>query len=284
MLAIGLVGGVRHARTVQRAAQLAGPGRLDSASPLEAGPRVGPTALRLAGVGRGVAVALGVPTPSYVLVAFGVVAGLGSVVGYVQAFSAPETEPATTFTTNTEDAGVPAAERPAPASRKGGPPAAPGAGVDVSRRDPVPYSVSPPDVETPAPGRAPRTPASPGKRPGGPDAPTVSPTAPSRDAANRGREPGVGPSHSPGPRARPGHEADDHPHRLGGGRGAHDRPSDRDRSGHSPRPRFEQPVEALRPTRPEAPATQAPAPAFSAPTPHPAPDSAAGGRGRGHGA
>ncbi|MET9021393.1 hypothetical protein ABZV93_15525 [Actinopolymorpha sp. NPDC004070] len=240
-----------------------------------------------------------------VLVAFGVVAGLGSVLGYVQAFSAPEPQPATTFTTNTEDAGSPAAERPAPPSRNGVGPAAPGAEVDISRRDPAPYTVSPPDVDTPPPARKPRTPASQGRRPGGaPDEPTASPTVtPPADTADgpASRSPGKRPPHTPDPQTGPGYEADRHPHRLGD-----DRTPGQDSSRQ--RPRSEPPVEALQPIRSATPATPAPAtpapatpaPATPAPamaTPPPAPahrsspkspplsaaGSTVGGRSRGHG-
>ncbi|MFD2080007.1 hypothetical protein SAMN05421678_105162 [Actinopolymorpha cephalotaxi] len=228
------------------------------------------------------------------LVAVGVVAGLGSVVGYVQAFSAPEPEPATTFTTNTEDAGDPAAERPARARREGVGPAAPSAEVDVSRRDPAPYTVSPPDVESPPPTSKPRSPASQGGRPGGADERPASPNAtPPPDALDGpGTDaPGERPPHAPGPRTRPGHDADGRPDRLGDGRDpGRDRPHRR--------PRFEHPVETLRTTRPATPATPAPTtpapttPAPATPTPEPTPSatptppsvpgSAAGGRGRGH--
>ncbi|NYH89569.1 hypothetical protein [Actinopolymorpha rutila] len=220
----------------------------------------------------------------HVLVAFGVVAGLGSMLGYVQAFSAPEPAPAT-FTTNTEDAGKPAAERPAPTSREGAGPAAPGTEVDVSRQDPVPYSVSPPNVDTPPPTRKPRTPASPGEGSGRPGAPAASPRETPPDAANgqRAPSPGRSPSRVPGPGALPGHETNGYPHRLGGGLG----PWSRHHSDHShQRPRFEQPVEALRRTRSASPTTAGPATAGPAtPTPAPtrpsAPGSAAGRPDRG---
>ncbi|MGW0227761.1 hypothetical protein ACWDWO_05565 [Actinopolymorpha singaporensis] len=227
-----------------------------------------------------------------VLVAFGVVVGLGSMVGYVHAFSAPEPEPATTFTTNTEDARNPAAEPPAPASREGVRPTGRGTEVDVSRRDPPPYTVSPPDVDTPPSTRAPRPPAPQGRRSGQPDAPNVSPgVTPPPDAADGRRKPSSGklPPNTPGPRTRPGPEANEHPHQLGDGRGPGDRQGDRNRrppgghdhSDHSrPRPRFEQPVEVLQRTRPASPTT--PAPTTPAPTTPPLPGTAAGSRGLDH--